>query len=247
MNSSYDTIGDGYAQTRRPDPRIAHSINQALAGAASVANVGAGAGSYEPQDREVIAIEPSMVMIKQRSPGSARVIQAAAENLPLRDNAVDSTLAVLTVHHWQDLNRGLAEMRRVARDQVVILTWDQDIWESFWLIREYHPSIRDIDRPRARNFSEITHAFDSCEIVPVPIPHDCLDGFHGAFWRRPEAYLDPAVRAGISTYATMPARELDRGLQMLTSDLADGSWHNRHRDLLEKDELDLGYRIIIAS
>ncbi len=247
MSTSYDNIGTSYSVTRQPDPRIAAAIFAALGDAASVANIGAGTGSYEPTDREVIAVEPSMTMIQQRKQSNARAIQAGAEHLPLSNNAVDAALAVLTVHHWQDLMLGLAEMKRVARDRVVILTWDQDVWESFWLIREYHPYIREIDRPRAHNFSAINELFPSAEVIPVPIPHDCVDGFHGAFWRRPQAYLDPQVRAGISTYATMPEDELNRGLHKLEADLENSTWEKNHKDLLDREALDLGYRIISAS
>lgn len=247
MATSYDDIGNGYALTRQPDPRIESAIITALGKASSIANIGAGAGSYEPGDRDVIAIEPSMTMIKQRNNTRARVIQGSAEKLPLKTDSVDVALAVLTVHHWQDLSLGLREMKRVAKDRVVIFTWDQEVWESFWLIREYHPMIREIDRPRAHNFSAITEAFNSAEITPVPIPHDCIDGFHGAFWRRPHAYLDPQTRAGISTYANMPEDELNRGLHKLATDLDDGTWHHDHKDLLDKEELDLGYRLIVAS
>ena len=136
MGNLYDRIGLGYSSTRRSDPRNADRIIQALGESTSVVNVGAGAGSYEPRDRRVVAVEPSATMIRQRPRSTTLVIQGIAENLPLVDGAVDSALAVLTLHHWSDAARGLAEMRRVARNRVVVLTWDQDVWESFWLIRE---------------------------------------------------------------------------------------------------------------
>jgi len=241
----YDTLGIDYSRTRRPDPRIAERINRALDDSLSVVNVGAGTGSYEPRDRRVLSVEPSAVMIRQRPAGTAPVIQAAAEDLPLRDGAVEAALAILTVHHWTDKGRGLAEMRRVARRRVVILAWDQEIWESFWLLRDYFPA-SDIDRRRALAIADITSVLGPSEIIPVTIPHDCVDGFHGAFWRRPEAYLDPRVRAGISTYATMPAAELESGLGRLAADLRSGEWKARHRELLDLDEIDLGYRLIVA-
>src|SRR5437899_546120 len=149
MEPVYNEIGVGYSTTRRPDPHIAGRILKALGDSESVVNVGAGAGSYEPRDRIVIAVEPSVTMIGQRPFGSAPVTQAVAEALPFRDGAVDSALAILTVHHWRDPSLGLAEMQRVARNRVVILTWDQEAWESFWLIREYLPCISEFDRPRA--------------------------------------------------------------------------------------------------
>lgn len=246
VTAAYDEIGVGYARTRRPDPRIAERIHRALAGCASVANVGAGAGSYEPRGRRVIAVEPSATMIRQRPAGSAPVVQGAAEQLPLADDAVDSALAILTVHHWADARRGLAEMRRVARRRVVILTWEPDVFERFWLVREYLPRIRDVDRSRAVAIDEIVSALGGGEVGPVPIPHDCADGFLGAFWRRPGAYLDARVRSGISTCARLPRGELAAGLRRLAADVRSGAWEERHRDLLELDEVDLGYRLIVA-
>jgi len=247
MRAVYDRIGAGYSATRRPDPRIAARIIEALGDSASVVNVGAGAGAYEPRDRMVVAVEPSATMIRQRPVGSAPVVQGAAEALPLVDGAVDSSLAVLTVHHWTDRARGLAELHRVARGRVVILTWDQDVWESFWLIREYLPCIRDRDRPRALAISDIVSALGKSQVLSVPIPHDCVDGFHGAFWRRPEAYLDARVRSGISTYASISPAECHAGLRRLAADIQSGVWKGRHGDLLKLDELDLGYRLIVAT
>ncbi len=194
----------------------------------------------------VVAVEPSATMIRQRPVGRAHVVQGAAEDVPLVDGAVDAALAVLTVHHWTDPARGFAEMRRVARSRVVVLTWDQDVWESFWLIREYLPCIRDIDR-RQIGIADIVSALGKSQILPVLIPHDCIDGFHGAFWRRPEAYVDPQVRSGISTYAAMSPDDRDEGLRRLAADIQNGSWRDRHRTLLDLDELDLGYRLIVAE
>jgi SAM-dependent methyltransferase len=226
MQAPYDKIGVGYSATRRPDDRIAARILAALHASESVVNVGAGGGSYEPQDRFVIAVEPSPTMIRQRPSGSAPVVQAAAEALPFIDGAFDSALAILTVHHWQDPLRGLAEMRRVARIRVVVLTWDQEAWESFWLIREYLPCISEFDRSRGIALSTITAALGECSVQNVPIPHDCVDGFHGAFWRRPAAYLDPLVRAGISTYTLMPQEIYMPGLERLSADLQSGKWQS---------------------
>src|SRR3990172_8434150 len=149
MRTNYNKIGTVYSVTRRPDPSLTARILDALGDTASVINVGAGTGSYEPRDRMVIAVEPSEVMIRQRPVGAPQVIQASAEALPFADAAFDASLAILTVHHWSRRDLGLSEMRRVARRRAVVLTWDQDVWESFWLIREYLPCICDLDRPRA--------------------------------------------------------------------------------------------------
>ena len=242
MTNVCDETGGGYSLTRRPDPRIATRILEALDDAGSALNVGAGTGSYEPRDRLVVAVEPSATMIRQRPAGSAPAIQGVAEALPCVDGAVDAALAVLTVHHWSDPARGLAELRREARRRVVVLTWDQDVWESFWLIRDYLPCIRDLDRPRAVPIRSLVTALGGATVVAVPIPHDCIDGFHGAFWLRPEAYLKPRVRAGISTYALLDPDHRDAGLRRLAADLESGIWKERHSDLLGLDVLDLGYR-----
>ena len=247
MSDHFNRIGSSYSKTRQTDPRIGNHIMKALGDSLSVVNIGAGSGSYEPKDRLVIAVEPSAAMIRQRPLGSAPIVQADAEALPLMDSSVDAALAILTLHHWSDPIRGLSEMRRVARRRVVLLTWDEDIWESFWLVREYLPCIRDVDRPRAMTISNIESALGNSRVSCVPIPHDCVDGFHGAFWRRPEAYLDPNIRSNISTYDLLPSRELEEGLRRLAADIQSGEWEKRHRDLLQLDEYDVGYRLIVAE
>jgi SAM-dependent methyltransferase len=239
----YDRIGVTYTQTRRPDPRIDAAIRRVLGGARSVVNVGAGAGSYEPPET-VLAVEPSAVMIAQRPAGLAPAVQAAAEAIPLPDGAVDAALAVLTVHHWPDLERGFAEMRRVAR-RVVVLTWDPGMARSFWLSAEYLPDEAvEWDIARCPLIDAVAGLIGpGAEVTPVPVPHDCSDGFFGAFWRRPEAYLDPVVRAGISNLAHF-GDALAPALERLAADLESDAWRRRHAGLLELDELDLGYRIV---
>ena len=247
MNEVYDKIGTGYSLTRKPDPRISQRINAALGNCRSIINVGAGSGSYEPPGKGVIAIEPSATMIDQRALDSAPVVQGVAEQLPFADKTFDAALACLTIHHWEKSGSGLAEMRRVARNRIVIFTWDQDIWESFWLIRDYFPCVNELDRPRAVAIRDIIAELGHCQILEVPIPHDCLDGFHGSFWRRPHAYLDSRIRSGISTYALMQPEDLEEGLQRLAADLDSGAWETRHSALLGLEEADLGYRLIVAQ
>jgi SAM-dependent methyltransferase len=240
----YDRIGQSYVTRRVPDPRIAAMIHQALAGVESVVNVGAGTGSYEPRDRHVIAIEPSMTMIRQRPPGSAPAIQAVAEHLPLRDRCAAAATAMLTIHHWTDITRGLKELRRVARERVAILTWDPAA-PAFWLTDEYFPGIIRRDRDKFPDIAEISRALGPVRTCPVPVPHDCIDGFLGAYWRRPHAYLDAATRSGISGFVDLPG--LDAGLSRLRSDLASGDWMRRFGRLLERDVLDIGYRLVVAT
>jgi SAM-dependent methyltransferase len=239
----YDEIGHGYRAHRRPDPRLAAAIARALGGADTVVNVGAGAGSYEPGDRRVIAVEPSSAMLAQRPPGSALAVQASATDLPFRDGGVAAAMAVLTIHHWPDRARGLAEVARVARDRVVILTWDPDT-PGFWLVDEYFPEIFVIDRPIFPTLEDLRRALGPIEVQTLPVPHDCVDGFLGAYWRRPAAYLEAGVRGAISTFSKL--RDVASGVERLRSDLADGSWERRHADLLGRSELDLGYRLIVA-
>jgi SAM-dependent methyltransferase len=238
----YDSIGIDYGNYRRPDPRLAHAIRLALGDAPSVLNVGAGAGSYEPADRRVVAVEPSLAMIRQRPAGSAPVVQASATDLPFRDAAFAATLAVLTVHHWPNRLHGLAELARVARQRIAIVTWDPES-AGFWLVDDYFLAL-EVDRRIFPSLDEFRQIFGQVDVHPLLIPHDCSDGFLGAYWRRPHAYLDPGVRGAISTFSKIG--EVEVGLARLRRDLEDGSWERRHGHLLARSELDLGYRLVVA-
>jgi SAM-dependent methyltransferase len=245
--SKYDASRAAYTVTRRPDPRIAAAIERALGDARSVANVGAGAGSYESPAREIIAIEPSETMRAQRPPGAAEAIDARAERLPLEDGSVDAAMAILTLHHWDDPMAGLRELRRVARGPAVVLTFDASAAESLWLVRDYLPELAAIDRARFPTIEQTVEALGgSATVERVPIPHDCRDGFLGAFWRRPERYLEPAIRPGISTFGELDPDVLERGLGKLRNDLDSGAWRRRYGGLLGLDELDIGYRLLIS-
>ena len=239
----YDVIGRSYSRTRGTDARIAAWIWDALGDARTVVNVGAGTGSYEPPDREVTAVEPSAVMIAQRAPDAAPAVQAAAEALPFGDGSFDAAMAVLTLHHWTDWRRGIEEMRRVAR-RLVVLSWDPAFAGRLWISAEYFPQLIDEDVQNFPSLADQAGAVRATRVAAVPVPHDCRDGFYGAHWRSPEAYLDPEVRAGISTMAKRTPEELAPGLERLRADLDSGAWAERHADLLERDELDLGYRLL---
>ena len=228
---------------RREEPRIAARIRAALGDARTVLNVGAGTGAYEPGDLEVTAVEPSEVMIAQRPEGAAPVVRAHAEQLPFEDGSFDAAMAVLSDHHWDDHEHGLAEMRRVAR-RVVLFTWDPATARETWVVSEYFPCFVELIPPGYR--LEMTlERLGGGRIEPVPIPHDCVDGFFHAYWRRPEAYLDASVRAGISAFALMDQGCVEQGLRRLAADLESGAWRRRHADLLERDELDAGYRLVV--
>jgi SAM-dependent methyltransferase len=244
--AQYDSIGIAYATTRRPDPRIEAQILSALGDATSVLNVGAGAGSYEPAGRRVVAVEPSAVMIAQRASHAAPAVQAVAEALPFRDRSFEAGLAVYTVHHWSDLERGLSELRRIGH-RIVILMSDARVERGFWLNERYFPVLTRMDEERLLVPEDILSLLGGGSVVPVPTPHDCRDGFCSAFWRRPKAYLDPDVRAGISYFSTMDPVLLDDGLHRLAAELASGAWHNRYGHLLQLEELDTGQRLVIAE
>ncbi len=242
----YDQLGRTYACTRRADPRIGALIAGALGDAASVVSIGAGTGSYEP-GQTIAAIEPSQIMIGQRPAGAAPAIRSVAEHIPLRDDCADAALAVLTVHHWTDLAAGVAEMRRIARRRLVFLTWDAGKLRKFWLLSEYLQEVSKTDAGRGVPAGSLTALLSSPVITPVPVPHDCTDGFLAAYWRRPEAYLDPALRAGISSLAGSGEEVLRPGLARLADDLTSGLWHRQHADLLHRDDLDVGYCLITAD
>ena len=242
----YDDIGRTYGTTRREDPRIAAAIHGALGDARTVVNVGAGTGNYEPTDRAVVAVEPSEAMLVQRAGRPATAVRGVAEALPFPDGAVEAALAVLTVHHWQDQPRGLAELRRVAPRQVVFF-FEPEQTRHFWAL-EYFAAAADVPSERnAAGERVLREHLDVREIRHVPVPRDCTDGFGAAFWARPEAYLDPAVQAGQSWLALLPPGVLAECSAHLADDLASGEWDRRHGHLRTLDELDAGYRIAIAG
>ncbi len=241
----YDDIGRSYARTRREDPRIAAQIHSAL-GMGSVVNVGAGSGNYEPIDRDVVAVEPSRRMITQRGGHPAPVVRGVAESLPFADQSFDVAMAVLTIHHWSDPTRGLLEMARVARRQVVFFFESLET-HDFWAL-EYFPAALSLptekNPPGERLLREHLHMR---EIRPVLVPRDCLDGFGVAFWARPEAYLDPEVQDGMSWLAMLADGERQRGAARLRADLSTGAWDRQHGHLRQQELFDGGYRIAIAG
>jgi SAM-dependent methyltransferase len=241
----YDAIGLGYQRFRQPDVRIERMLHEALGDAAHIVNVGAGTGSYEPRDRKVIAVEPSLQMVRQRPPGSAPAIRAVASALPFADAAFDAAMALLTVHHWPDPIAGLRELRRVTQAPIVVFTFDYDVHSAQWLVAEYLPSMLELDRG-VPSPHEIAEALGGGRVDVVPIAADCVDGFCHAWWQRPQAYLDPAVRASISGIARLPRDVVDDAMARLRADLASGAWDRRHRDLLAETEIDAGYRLVVA-
>ncbi len=242
----YERIGSGYRRTRRPDPRIAARFRAAIGDASSVVDIGAGAGSYEPRELAlVVAVDPSLTMLAQRPSERGDAICGLAESLPIRDGSFDVAMASLTMHHWSDLDAGIAEMQRIARRQVVFL-FDEAHYRDLWLL-DYYPEMLDLPNERTAPSAADVAARLGGRIETVPVPADCRDGFGGAFWARPEAYLDPIVQAGISSFAQLPAAARRTGDQRLRDDLASGAWDARHGHLRALDELDVGYRLVVAD
>jgi SAM-dependent methyltransferase len=242
----YDTIGRGYVAHRREDPRWESAIAAQLGPGRSVVNVGAGTGSYEPSDRSVVAVEPSLVMLNQRAPNAAPVLRAGASALPLRSRCVDVVMAVLTTHHWDDWEAGLTELCRVAPRRVVVAI-DFEPHSRFWLYEDYLPELGAAARLLRPDAATVVDAIGATVSDVLPVPADMEDGVLGAYWRRPEAYLDPAVRANCSGLALAVPAVIARGVAALESDLHSGAWHDRHADLLERESVDLGYRLLVSD
>lgn len=244
---AYDALGRGYGAVRRPDSGIAAQIRAAIGSAASVLNVGAGSGSYEPLDVMTVAVEPSEVMILLRRPEAAPAVRGVAEALPFTDHRFDVALAVNSVHHWSDPAQGLAEMRRTSRRQVV-LTWDPVFRaERFWFARDYLPQAVGRELALAAVEDVIDALGPGATVAPVLLPADCADGFYAAYWARPAAYLDPNVRAAISVLALAAPELVADAVRRLGADLRSGAWKERNAELLHLRRFDAGYRLVVGG
>ena len=241
MKAIYDQIGVGYTVTRRTDPKIEAQIKSELVNAKSIVNIGAGAGSYEPKGMNLVAVEPSIEMINQRSLGSYPVKQAKADKLPFPDKSFSHAMTVLSMHHWENRQQAFDEIKRVITTRFVAITWFPDL-APFWLTRDYFPEIYEIDRQIFPSINELKKSFKNTEVKPLLIPDDCKDGFLACFWKRPEAYLHKNVRSAISTFSKI--KNLEVGLEKLENDLTTGEWKKRNVDLLSKSWIDVGYRIV---
>ncbi|OFE13450.1 hypothetical protein PHACT_10135 [Pseudohongiella acticola] len=242
MSVNYDTIAPEYVNYRIPDTRIDAAIRRHIVSGEKVLNVGAGQGSYEPVDCDVIAVEPSREMIARRAATKAKALQGLAEHLPFDDNSFDTSLAILTIHHWYDIQKGLRELKRVTRGKVIVLTWNGDFGD-FWL-PDYLPEIASIDAelfPSVNQLTEWLGANTTDEVLEIP--YDCTDGFMCAYWRRPEMYLIPAARQAISTFSRVG--DIRSGLSRLNTDIESGKWHKKYQSLLGKTSLDCGYRLVV--
>jgi len=244
MNTLYDNIGISYSVTRCTDPIIAKQLYSELQGATRIVNIGAGTGSYEPENVELVAVEPSAKMIAQRKMGAHRVEQAFAEKLPFENNSFSHAMTVLSMHHWENRKRAFSEINRVATAKFVAITWDPKS-DPFWLTRDYFPEIYEMDQHIFPELEELNEHFDEVKISPLQIPSDCEDGFLAAFWKRPEAYLSSQVRQSMSPFSQI--KNLSEGLQRLKDDLASGAWAKNNQSILNSSFLDVGYRLISAK
>jgi SAM-dependent methyltransferase len=244
---AYDRIGRGYGQVRRPDPRIAARIDEALGDARTVLNVGAGAGSYEPDDREVTAIEPSAEMIAQRPAGAAPVVQASAESLPFGEDSFDAAMGVLTAHHWADLGAGLNEMQRVARLRIVMVAFDPEALEDLWITADYFPAMLALKRPSGAGSRELATLLPATMTSPLPVPHDCEDHFFAALWARPELLFDDDIVRPMWVWQGISKEARQTGRERLAADLKSGAWEQRYGHLRRQPELDVGLRLVVAE
>ena len=242
----YEEIGGTYSRHRRGDPRIAARIEAALGDAETVVNVGAGAGSYEPANRWLLAVEPSATMRAQRPPGAAPAIDARAEALPLDDDSVDAAMACVTIHHWDPQATGLAEMRRVARGPAVVFTFELEALPA-WQLEFLHEGI-ELERPRFGTIDEVAAALGgTVRVEQIPTPADCTDGFFEAFWNRPEALLDPEVRASQSLWALLGPGVEEAMVTRLRAALESGAWDVEHGHLRRRHSYDGGLRLVISE
>ena len=243
MKPLYDKIGVQYQHYRKPDPGIAAAIHRAIGDHRRVLNLGAGIGAYESVDHDVVALEPSRVMILQRAENGPPVVQGVAERLPFKDNAFDSVTAILTIHHWADIARGLKEALRVAAKRLILLTWIGFV-EHFWLL-DYLPQIKETDERLFPSIEQLEEIIGPAMAITIPIRHDCPDGFLCAYWRRPHVYLDKNARRAISTFARIA--DIHAGLHRLKEDLESGYWHEQYHPLLDRESMDFGYRLVVSA
>jgi len=244
MSVNYDTLAPEYVNYRVADTRIDAAIRRHIVPGEKVLNVGAGQGSYEPSDCDVTAVEPSLEMIARRAATKVKALQCSAEDLPFDDSSFDTSLAILTIHHWHDIQKGLRELKRVTRGKVIVLTWNGNFGD-FWL-PDYLPEIASIDVelfPPLNQLSEWLGPNTTNEVLEIP--YDCTDGFMCAYWRRPEMYLIPAARQAISTFSRVS--DTSAGLNRLRQDIESGYWHKKYEPLTGKISLDCGYRLVVHA
>ena len=244
---NYEVAGHSYAGYRQTDPRIAAYVHQALQDAETGLNVGAGAGSYEPDGKYVVAVEPSAVMRSQRAKnGKVPAINAKADQLPFDDNAFDASMAMVTIHHWPDIEKGLQELRRVTKNQVVLMTFDPDALDKFWNAT-YFPELIEVERQRYPKIDRIVKALGGkTEVLEIPIPLDCVDGFQEAFYGRPEAFLEKEVRKSQSAWGFLPAGLEEKLVENLANELQSGEWDRKYGHFRTQENFTCALRLIVS-
>lgn len=244
---NYDKLGQKYSSYRQTDPRIAQYVTNALADAKTVLNVGAGAGSYEPMDKYVVAVEPSVAMRQQRiDRNKVPAINAKADNLPFDNNSFDASMAMITVHHWSDMDKGLKELRRVTKHQIVIMTFDPEQLDNFWNA-EYFPEVIEVEKARYPTIDFIKNSLGGhCKVIPIPIPLDCKDGFQEAFYGRPEAFLEKEIRLSQSAWGFIPDEKQEEIVKRLKMDLESGSWDKKYGHFRTQEFFTCALRLIVS-
>jgi SAM-dependent methyltransferase len=244
---NYNAQGLNYSGYRRTDPRIAMYVHKALGSAKTILNVGAGSGSYEPDDKYVLALEPSANMRAQRNASKAPAVIGSAEYLPFDDKSFDACMAMVTIHHWPDLEKGLKELKRVARARVVILTFNPELLSNFWT-NEYFPELVEIESKRFPGIDSLINCLGgNCEVVKIPIPFDCVDGFQEAFYNRPEAFLRKDVRTAQSAWGYLKDGEEEILVRRLSDDLSSGAWDKKYSHYRTQDSFEGSLTLIVAS
>ncbi|MBP6656408.1 MAG: class I SAM-dependent methyltransferase [Bacteroidia bacterium] len=245
---NYDTHGQKYSGQRKTDPRIAAYVHKALADSETVINIGAGSGSYEPEDKYVIAVEPSITMRTQRiANGKIPAINAKADSLPFDDRSFDAAMAMVTVHHWPDIEKGISEIRRVTKKRIVIMTFDPYALDDFWNVK-YFPQLIEIERARYPSITRLQKALSAkTEVIKIPIPLDCVDGFQETYYGRPEAFLEKEVRMAQSAWGFLPADLEKKYLQNLSNDLQSGAWDKKFGHFRTQPNFTGALRLIVAN
>lgn len=244
----YDGFGQKYSSHRQTDPRIAAYVDNELSSAKTILNIGAGAGSYEPTDKYVVAVEPSITMRQQRlDKGKVPAINAKADNLPFDENSFDASMAMITVHHWPDIEKGLKELRRITKNQVVIMTFDPEQLDNFWNA-DYFPEVIAVEKARYPTIDFIKSCLGGqCKVIPIPIPLDCKDGFQEAFYGRPEAFLEKQVRLSQSAWGFIPEDKQEEIVERLRADLENGTWDAKYGHFRTQEFFTCALRLIVAT
>ena len=245
---NYDTHGQKYSGQRKTDPRIAAYVHKELADSETVINIGAGSGSYEPEDKYLIAVEPSIIMRTQRiANGKIPAINAKADSLPFDDRSFDAAMAMVTVHHWPDIEKGISEIRRVTKKRIVIMTFDPDALDDFWNVK-YFPQLIEIERARYPSITRLQKALSAkTEVIKIPIPLDCVDGFQETYYGRPEAFLEKEVRMAQSAWGFLSAELEEKYIQNLRNELQSGAWDKKFGHFRTQPNFTGALRLIVAN